>query len=81
MSARTSDYTKDLSLKKELGIAIKCKETSGQLKIVRNSYVTFTVYQLSNIGFHKQLSSEQKQGIFMTTTFINVKCSIKKNTN
>ena len=27
------------NLRKEVGIAIKCKETSNQLKLVRNSYV------------------------------------------
>ena len=32
-------YTKILNLRKEVGIALKSKETSNQLKPVRNSYV------------------------------------------
>ena len=33
-------YTKNASLRKEVGIAIKSKETSSQLKPVRNSYIS-----------------------------------------
>ena len=40
MSARTSDYTEVLNLKRKIELAIKCKETRGQLKLVRNSYGT-----------------------------------------
>ena len=35
---------KDFNLKKEVGIALKSKETSSQLELVRNSYVT-TMHQ------------------------------------
>ena len=33
-------YIKKFNLKKQVGIAMKSKETSSQLELVRNSYVT-----------------------------------------
>ena len=32
-------YIKNFNLKKEVGIAMKSKETSSQLELVRNSYI------------------------------------------